>query len=122
MRTLTVIVVCALAAPSLAQQYQACGVDGIPLQVLGGLPFMGFTPPAPSAAQSVAITAGMVDYEPFSATATVQGNTITMTLTASYLGFVTPPALSCSTGSVGPLPPGVYVVNLFVVDLSVSNP
>ncbi len=116
------LVLLALATPCLAQTtYFACGVNGIPLIVLGGAPFMGFTPPEPNASQAVTITVGMVDYNPMSAVAVVQGNAITVTFRASYLGFTTPPALSCSTATVGPLPAGNYQVDLFLVDPGIPN-
>ena len=104
----------ALATPCIAQPSFACGVNGAPLTVLGGVPFIGFAPSVPNASQAVTITVGMVDYNPISAVAVVQGNAITVTFTASYIGLTTPPPLSCSTTMVGPLSPGAYVVNLFL--------
>jgi hypothetical protein len=103
-----------IATPCIAQTYFACGVNGVPLTVLGGSPFIGFTPSAPNASQAVTITVGMVDYNPISAVAVVQGKAITVTFTASYIGLTTPPPLSCSTTMVGPLSTGTYVVNLFL--------
>ncbi len=114
MRSLVAVFLFAVALPCGA--FTACGVNGVPLVVLGGSPFMGFAPPEPSASQAVAITVGMINYSPWGAAAVVQGNAINVTLNASYLGFATPPALSCSTATVGPLPAGNYVVNLFLVD------
>jgi hypothetical protein len=42
--------------------------------------------------------------------------------TASFLGFPTPPALTCSTMNVGSLAAGNYVVNLFLLDTTVPDP
>jgi hypothetical protein len=111
-----------LATRCAAQPVFACGVNGSPLTVLGGVPFMGFTPPAPNSSQAVTITVGMSNFNPMGAVAVVQGNVINVTFTASFLGFATLPALSCSTGNVGPLSAGSYIVNLFVVDPGVPNP
>lgn len=111
------LLVAGLAAlPRPAHSYFACGVDGAPVVALGGSPFIGFTPSAPDASQPVAIAAGMVNYAPLGAVATAEGTAINVAFNASYLGFATPPALSCSTATVGPLVSGHYTVNMFLVD------
>jgi hypothetical protein len=98
-----VLAICtvAVAMPSGAQSFQ-CGVNGANITVITtGSPFLAFTPATPNATQTIVLTGGSLDYHPISAVAAVQGNAINITFTASYLGFATPPALSCGTARHG---------------------
>jgi hypothetical protein len=105
------IVLLLLGAPGEAQTLP-CGSGGIPLTVLGGAPFVAFVPSSPDASQAIAVSVGMVDYNPIGASAMVQGNAINITLTAIPNGFV--PPLQCSATTLGPVASGNYIVNLFL--------
>jgi hypothetical protein len=107
----------AVAAPSSAQ----------PVPCMGTL-VLGFTPASPNASQPIAITVGVSGYGLGSppiqtgAVATLQNNAINVTLTGYPLFFAPPPGLTCTTTSIGPLSPGTYPVNLFVVEAGTPNP
>jgi hypothetical protein len=78
--------------------------------------WVGFTPVAPTSADTVSITVGRFSYVPQQASAQVHENIIDVTLNAHFVGFDPPPPVGCSTTTVGPLPIGSYVVNLYIVD------
>ncbi len=86
-----------------------------------------FATASPNSAQAVAIVVGADGYIagpsqiPGSAIdTTVQGDQISITLTAANVNFNPPPPLSCNTVFVGPLSPGSYLVSLFLIVIGES--
>jgi hypothetical protein len=110
-------------SPPGSAQWAACGTQGIPLTVLGsGQPYLALGPTNPTATSTIEVTAGMTDYSPQITAAAVQDNVVTVTFTGSYMGWGTPPELSCSQTTLGPLPSGQYRVNFMLVDPSFVPP
>src|SRR5437660_1886922 len=87
-----------------------------------GTPFTGgyvnFNPTNPDATQAVAISVGRVAYKPVGITALVTGSAIDITLNATFIGIL-PPPVECDTANVGPLAPGTYTVNFFVLGVGI---
>lgn len=113
---LTAFVLLAASPPGMAQ-WAACGTQGIPLAVVGsGQPYLALSPTNPTATSTIEVTAGMTDYAPESVAAAVQDNVVTVTFAGSPMGWTTPPELTCSQTTLGPLPSGHYRVDFMLVD------
>src|SRR4051812_23627660 len=83
-----------------------CGVVGTPFTTVspGQSPFLGFTPTAPDAGQTIAVTAEVVSFIAQSAAVTIQGDTINVTLKGSNSPVGIPPPPSCvGRATFGPL-------------------
>ena len=94
----------------------AVGVAGAVLCHSENLPgYLAVDPAAPDFSHPIAITVGKNAYDPKSVSAQVQGNTIDVTLNATFSGS-SPPPPSCITAVVGPLAAGNYTVKLSLFD------
>jgi len=80
---------------------------------LWGSTMFGFEPANPDSSQSVTFTVGYLYASSTAATATLQGNTIDVTVNELWELTFTPPPISCQTVTIGPLPVGVYTVRMF---------
>ena len=117
----SVLMVIALAlAPLAGAATTPCLASGTPHDAEGN--YIGINPALPDSTQPVAIKVGRESYNLISVAAVVQGNTINVTLTASYIGFTIPPPAGCETVVVGPLAAGSYTVNLFILDPGLPTP
>jgi hypothetical protein len=77
--------------------------------------YIAIAPASPSSAQQITLTVGIFSYDPQSVSIQLQGNTIGVTLTAAFIGFLPPPP-TCIASVIGPLAPGIYTVNLSLFD------
>src|SRR4051812_29947964 len=94
-----------VASPPGTAQSATCGTQWIPLTVLGsGYPYLALSPTNPTATSTIEVTAGMMDYSPTSTAAAAQDNVVTVTFAGSGMGWTTPPELTCSKATLGPLP------------------
>ncbi len=100
--------------PSPAQAQGAVCVPAVSPMPVG---VIVLNPGAPVEGQSVSISAGLFGFVPSSATAQVQGSTITVTLSGVFLAIgLPPPQIVCASTSVGPLASGAYTVEAYAVD------
>jgi hypothetical protein len=86
---------------------------------------LAFAPVSPDSSQLITFTVGVPNYLFLSqqaAVATLQGNTINVTLTAVRNIIGLPPPLQCATAVIGPLPAGSYPVNFFLVSTDPPAP
>lgn len=111
-RYLLAILMAGAVTPQALAQISLC--TGTPFT--GG--YVNFNPANPDAAQAVAISVGRVAYKPVGVTAIVTGSVIDITLNATFIGIL-PPPVECDTVNVGPLAPGTYTVNFFVLDVGI---
>jgi len=107
----------AFALCGIASTGAAATVTCNPLNQPG---YISVEPASPDSTQQVTISVNAYSYDPKSVSVQVQSNTINVTLTANLIGFLAPPP-TCLTSSVGPLAPGIYNVNLILVDPSAPN-
>ena len=82
---------------------------------IGMGPFLDISPVTPTSAQTFVISAGHISYDPVSLTTSVQGTTINATFTAIPTGVGVPPPLACASATVGPVPPGIYTIKVYLV-------
>jgi IPTL-CTERM motif len=109
-----ILVVVALGViPQAAAQLSPCTGISLP----GG--YINVTPPAPTSLQIFSISVGGSRYVPTGVSSQVQGRAINVTLVATTF-IILPPPYTCATVFVGPLAPGTYVVNMYVLDTTLS--
>jgi hypothetical protein len=83
-----------------------------------------FNPSAPNSANPFAITVGGGSYIPVGTPpqVQVQGNIINVTFAANFTFLSPPPQPTCGGAFAGPRTPGVYTVNLYILDLNLAGP
>ena len=110
-RCLLAMFIAAAATPHALAQISLC--TGTPFT--GG--YVNFNPTSPDASQAVAISVGRIANKPVDIAAIVSGNAIDVTLNTLPIGLGIPPPTECDTVNVGPLAPGTYMVNFFILNV-----
>lgn len=114
-----------LALLPMAAIGSPCGDSDIALTVVvpnsDAHPSISLSPMPPSSASPLTFSLGMTAFIPEGAAANVDGHTIDVTLTASFYGFTTPPQVTCSSVTLGPLAGGSYEVNFWLIDTSTGD-
>jgi hypothetical protein len=121
MRTILLVAFAAsllLIARAAGAETPVCGQGNLPLTTVGGNsgfePYVTVDPSPATSGDPSTFLIGATSYIAGGASATVDGNTISLTLTASYLGIGVPPPPTCSAATLDALAAGTYAVNVYL--------